>query len=280
MSFRSGHRKGPQGGSVVVCSKSVSGSSGPNVRRAVFAVPRVGSRPGGGGAGVPASTTGVVPAAKPSGACRLRGIGNGCVNGRRRLATTTTAVHAATVHATTIWRCNSHRGLPGTLGRCGENHVVGRGAGAVAQVRGPATSILWPKKLSAYVHPAGLLCAVCGVPAFSLSEVLQRLVPTSVTAGAGPREEMAQAAARTAAAALAESAFPTRIVALMSYRIASLAAALFIVPGDEEPGEGAGGLECLLPPFPSFGRGGLGKTDPGVEGTRRLVRYGCRPWRG
>ena len=83
MSIRSGHRKGPQGGSVVVCSRNVSGTSGPNVRRAVFAVQRVGSRPGGGGAGVPASNTGAVLAAKPSGARRRRGIGNACVSGRR-----------------------------------------------------------------------------------------------------------------------------------------------------------------------------------------------------
>jgi hypothetical protein len=75
--------------------------------------------------------------------------------------------------------------------------------------------------LSACVRPAGLLCAVCGVAAFSLSEVLQRLVPTSVTARAGPGEEMAKAAARALAAALAESAFPTSIIAVMSYRIAS-----------------------------------------------------------
>ena len=188
MSIRSGHRKGPQGGSVVVCSRNVSGTSGPNVRRAVFAVQRVGSRPGGGGAGVPASNTGAVLAAKPSGARRLRGIGNACVSGRRWWPRT---------QQPSTKQPSTQQPLASKKRAARSSQQVRRKSRRRPRVRGG-----WPgarasaqhfvaKNVSACVRPAGLLCPVCGVTAFSLSEVLQRLVPTSVTAGAGPGEEMA-----------------------------------------------------------------------------------------
>ena len=142
MSIRSGHRKGPWGGSVVVCSRSVSGTSGPNVRRVVFAVQRVGSRPGGGGAGVPASNTGAVLAAKPSGRAGSEvsatfasaASGGGHEHNRRPRSNRPRHNH---------WRARS--GQPGAANRFGENHLGGRRAGAAGQVRGPAPAFCGQK---------------------------------------------------------------------------------------------------------------------------------------
>ena len=259
MSIRSGHRKGPPGGSVVVCSRNVSGTSGPNVRRAVFAVQRVGSRPGGGGAGVPASNTGAVLAAKPSGGA-----------GSEVSATLASAAGGGGDEPNSRPRSNRPRNNHCEHEAGSQEQPTGsekitaaaEGPGRLARCEGQRPAFCGQKCCLHALRPAGLLCPVCGVTAFSLSEVLQRLVPTSVTAGAGPGEEMAASGGTSGCGGVGRVRVPHQNRRFDVLPYCELVPALFIVPR-ERPGEGAGGLECLLPPFPSFGRvGGLEKTRP------------------